>query len=127
MKQKLFRLPLLLIFSRDINRLEHDPVAQYRFNRWCAIFWGGQMIMLPIMIFIAPRLWLKIEFFYVTEASLWANFATHFGAMSAALAAMNTSKTVQNISEDVDEIHDVTDKVDDFLPDTWQPEAPAVQ
>lgn len=126
MIKKLYRLPLVLIFARDVNKLEHDPVAQYRFNRFCAIFWGIQIFLLPVTVFFWPSLWLRIEFFYVTEASLWANFATHFGAMSAALAAMNSDKTIRDMSEDIDDVHTVTDKVEDLLPLppalTWQPD-----
>lgn len=115
MIKRLYHLPLLLIFSRDLKSLEHDPVAQYKFNRWCAIFWFLQMVLVPVMIFYYPGMWLKIEFFYLTEASLWANFATHFGAMSAALAAMQTDKTVHAISEDVTDLSDDVDDIHDVV------------
>jgi hypothetical protein len=42
----------------------------------------------------------------ILEVSLWANFATHFGAMSSALAAKNTTATVKEAAEAVDDIHE---------------------
>jgi hypothetical protein len=59
----------------------------------------------------------------IEEISLWANFATHFGAMSAALAAQNTTQiasdvsgTVADMSDTIEDIHTVTTRVDDILP-----------
>lgn len=115
MKQKLKATPLMMVLFKDVNLLEHDAGTQYKFNRWWAIFWLLQMICLPVFILTWNTLWLKIDFFYVTEASLWANFSTHFGAMSSALAARNTSKTVADVADDVDDIKDDVSNVADVL------------
>lgn len=98
----------MLVF-KDVDRLEHDPHEQYKFNRFWAFFWGSQMFVLPIITWKFPHVWMKIEFFYVTQASLWANFATHFGAMSAALAADKTKGVVEDMSDGIDDIGKDTD------------------
>lgn len=106
------------VIKKDVSALESNATTQYKFNRFWACFWATQMIALPVFIHYFPKYWLGIEFFYVTQASLWANFATHFGAMSAALAAMNTDRTVSTIAKGVtdvsEDVADVSDDVDDI-------------
>lgn len=85
MKRLRATLPIMFIM-KDVDHLEHDPKSQYRFNRFWAIAWGVVLIGLPFF----PTLYAHtISALIIQEISLWANFATHFGAMSAALAASN--------------------------------------
>lgn len=114
------------LITRDIRHLEHDATSQYRFNRFWATIWG--ISMAAVVVPLWPHSLNAFVQLLILEVSLWANFATHFGAMSAALAAMNTSKTlddtsdvVKDLSEDIDDIHAVT--VDDSaLPAvSWKP------
>jgi hypothetical protein len=116
--KKLRATPPLMLLMKDINNLEHDAASQYKFNRFWAILWSLVMVGVPFI----PELRHPLLSLLIMEASLWANFATHFGAMSAALAAMNTSQTVQHaagaiddLSDDIEDIHDVT--VDHALPE----------
>jgi cobalamin biosynthesis protein CobD/CbiB len=117
---KLKATPPIMLLMKDISMLEHDAATQYKFNRFWAIFWGGMMICLVFF----PSLYNgNVSAFIITEVSLWANFATHFGAMSSALAASNTTKTVRDVgatvmdmSDDIDDIHDATDHLDTILP-----------
>lgn len=77
-----------MLFRRDIHRLEYDPAAQYRFHFVLTWTWFLTMIGLPFL----PSLWgHNLPALIIQEISLWANFATHFGGMSAALAARQTS------------------------------------
>ena len=114
MKQRVkYRLPIVMFFVRDLDKLENDAATQYSFNRFWAVIWFCAIVAVPFI----PRLYTHdIGVLIIIEISLWANFATHFGAMSSALAARNTSKTVKNISEDVDDIHDAVaeDKPEPF-------------
>ena len=111
--------PWMLII-KDIRLLEHDAASQYRFNRTCAIIWAGAMLALLIPLW--PHNLQAFVQLLILEVSLWANFATHFGAMSAALAAKNTTRVlgdtsdvVEDISDDIDEIHAVTKQVQEIL------------
>jgi hypothetical protein len=79
---------LALLFKRDIQALEYDPGAQYKFHFFWTWTWFLAMIALPFF----PVLWgHTLPALLIQEISLWANFATHFGAMSSALAAKGSS------------------------------------
>lgn len=101
--------PLAMIILKDVELLEHDADSQYKFNRVAALFWLCNMPLVVVLSVAFPKIWLQISVMYLIQASLWALVATHFGAMSAALAAVKTTSTVQEVSDDVEEIHDVTD------------------
>lgn len=110
-----------MIVFKDVNRLEHDPGAQYRFNRFWAIFWALQMPLVILLDLQFPHFWILISVMYFTQASLWANFATHFGAMSSALAADKAKAVVDDISEDVDDLGEDIDHIHAaILPDAVQ-------
>jgi hypothetical protein len=115
MKQKVKASPVVMFFAKDIGRLEHDPNSQYRFNRFWAIFWFLQMPMIALLLILFNHLWIEISIFYVTEASLWANFATHFGSMSSSLAAINTTKTVTAIDDNVDDMQQDVSQIADVF------------
>lgn len=97
-----------MFIYKDVHKLEHDASSQYRFNRFWASIWFCTMIAIPCI----PSLYAhNISALIITEVSLWANFATHFGSMSSALAAMNTTKTVSNIDDNVDDIQDTVSEI----------------
>jgi hypothetical protein len=111
MKQKLKATPLMMILFKDVQLLEHDPKAQYKFNRVSLIFWLVNMPLVIVLEVLFPSFWLKISVMYLIQASLWALVATHFGAMSAALAANNTTATVNDAAGDIDDIQDNISKI----------------
>jgi hypothetical protein len=104
MKRKLKATPIAMFIFKDIDKLEHDPVSQYKFNRNAALIWLVTMIGVP---FVGNLYDHNISALIITEVSLWANLATHFGAMSGALAAMNTTKKIDNIDNTVDGVGDI--------------------
>lgn len=72
------------LFARSLKSLEYDPHVQYRFHQSFMFFWLiaiAGVWFAPAFHDVAARL--------IMEVSLYANFATDFGAMSAALAAGN--------------------------------------
>jgi hypothetical protein len=76
---------MLMMFRRDIHNLEYDPQTQYRFHFYAAWFWFSCMLLVPLI----PQFRHALLSLLIMEASLWANFATHFGSMSSAIAARN--------------------------------------
>lgn len=95
-------------FGRGIHSLEYDPKAQYRFHQIASSFWFLTMIGTPFF----PSLYSNsLGILVVLEVSLYANFATEFGSMSAAEAA------IQNTSNDI--------IVPNALPGTIAPEVKA--
>ena len=84
-----------MLIRRDVHQLEYDPATQYKFHFTLTWFWFISMVALPAV----PILWgSSLPALVVQEISLWANLATHFGAMSAALAAKQTSQISTNNS-----------------------------
>ena len=75
------------VITKDIKKLEYNPQAQYTFNLWCMWFWFWNMPLIAVLLIWFNQFWMQISIFYVAEASVWALVATHFGAMSASLAA----------------------------------------
>lgn len=74
------------LLARKVHGLEYDPHIQYRFHQTFAILWFCALWVLPFF----PKLYgHSVSALIIQEISLWANFATDFGAMSAALAAGN--------------------------------------
>ncbi len=66
------------------HRMETDPHLQLRFHGFFTAFWALAMIVLPFV----SALWVNYPALVIEEVSLWANAATHFGAMSSAIAAI---------------------------------------
>jgi hypothetical protein len=72
------------IFIRD---LESNPYAQYRVHYFGVIYWLVNFPAVALLFFLEPRLWLKLGIFITLIYSIYANFATDYGSMSAAMAA----------------------------------------
>jgi hypothetical protein len=55
------------------------PHTQVVFNAACTAAW---LVMVPVTLLVTP---LRTAILYVALMSVWANFATHLGALIAAL------------------------------------------
>lgn len=106
--------PPVMFILKDVRHLEHDPHSQYKFNRFWAIIWFVTIIAAAIALWPSNRT--QFVQLLILEVSLWANFATHFGAMSAALAASNTSQDTKEMAEDLDTMAKVAEKMDEIVP-----------
>ena len=82
--------PLIMLFRRDIRKLEYDPATQYRFHFTATWTWLTSMPLTAAIFW--PHSLAQLAQLLILEISLWANVATHFGAMSAALAAKQTGQ-----------------------------------
>ena len=61
---------------------------QYQFHKWAMRTWlATGLVAVPCVFFLDPHLWAQLALFFVTEISLYANWVTHLGSMSAAEAA----------------------------------------
>jgi hypothetical protein len=70
-----------------VNDLETNPRTQYKVHLYGAIYWLVNFPLVIALFFGAPALWLKLGIFITLIYSIYANFATDYGAMSAAMAA----------------------------------------
>ncbi len=77
------------VFRLFIRDLELNPHAQYTVHKWGAFYW---LVNFPLVIGLyvfEPATWVQVGVFITLIYSVYANLATDYGAMSAALAAMH--------------------------------------
>lgn len=74
-----------------IKDLETNPKTQYKVHLWGAAYWLINFPAVTALFFFAPVLWLKLGIFITLIYSIYANFATDYGSMSAAMAASGGS------------------------------------
>jgi hypothetical protein len=70
-----------------VKDLETNPRTQYKVHFYGAIYWLANLPLVVLLFFLAPSLWLKLGVFITLVYSIYANFATDYGGMSAAMAS----------------------------------------
>jgi hypothetical protein len=70
-----------------IKDLETNPKTQYKVHFWGVVYWLINFPLVAYLFFGLPLIWLKWGIFITLVYSIYANFATDYGSMSAALAA----------------------------------------
>jgi hypothetical protein len=76
-----------------IKDLETNPKSQFSVHKWGAVYWLVNFPVITALYVFEPHLWLALGIFITLIYSIYANFATDYGAMSAALAAMPPAQT----------------------------------
>jgi hypothetical protein len=85
-QQPLMRHGWLKFFIAD---LETNPRSQYKVHKWGMYYWLINFPLVTLLFFFAPGLWLRLGIFITLIYSIYANFATDYGSMSAAMAAFD--------------------------------------
>ena len=70
-----------------IKDLETNPRTQYKVHLYGAVYWLVNFPLITLLFFFEPALWLKLGIFITLVYSIYANFATDYGSMSAAMAS----------------------------------------
>ncbi|MGD0244995.1 MAG: hypothetical protein ABSB59_32350 [Streptosporangiaceae bacterium] len=70
-----------------VSDLETNPHTQYKVHLYGVIYWLINFPAICYLFFGQPTLWTKLGIFITLIYSIYANFATDYGAMSAAMAA----------------------------------------
>lgn len=70
-----------------VKDLETNPHTQYKVHFYGVVYWLINFPLVCYLFFFQPTLWLKWGIFITLVYSIYANFATDYGAMSAAMAA----------------------------------------
>jgi hypothetical protein len=70
-----------------IRDLETNPHAQFGVHKWGMWYWVVNFPLVTALFFLEPSVWLKWGLYITLIYSIYANFATDYGAMSAAIAA----------------------------------------
>ncbi len=73
-----------------VTDLETNPHTQYKVHLWGVVYWLANFPAVTLLFFLEPALWLKLGIFITLVYSIYANFATDYGSMSAAMAAYDT-------------------------------------
>ena len=73
--------------GKFIKGLEYDPRIQYKVHLYAMWWWVLNFIAVILVFAVANHTWQVISVLYLVLVSLYANWATDYGAMSAALAA----------------------------------------
>lgn len=84
-----------------IRNFESNPRVQYRVHLIATYYWLLNFPIVAYLFFFQAPVWIKLGLLLNTFYSLYANFATDYGAVSAALAAQ------QNANEAVIDLLDL--------------------
>lgn len=75
-----------VLHPRFMDEFENDAKTQAKFHQRMSYFWILTMLLAPLAFF--PRDTTSLIQLLILEVSLYANFATEFGALSGAQASM---------------------------------------
>lgn len=70
-----------------IKDFETNPALQYRIHMTFTYVWLANMLLAISVFLFLPGVWQAVSVLYLVCISLYANFATDYGAVSAAIAA----------------------------------------
>lgn len=73
--------------SRFIKDFETNPHVQYKVHRIGMWFWTINFPLIALLYIFLPRVWAATGIFITLEYSIYANWTTDAGSMSAAMAA----------------------------------------
>lgn len=82
------------------RKFEGDPKTQYAWHKWAMRFWLVNAVIVITVFALAPAVWKQVSVLYLVLVSLYANWATDFGAMSAAEAAADEPVSAHKIDSD---------------------------
>jgi hypothetical protein len=91
-----------------LRRFNADPAFQYKLHLVMAYFWATNFIVAIATYELAPRPWAKFSILYLLLVSLYANFATDYGAVAAAVAAKTAAKVEIDSELVADRLDDTT-------------------
>jgi hypothetical protein len=75
--------------KRIVKDFEYNPVTQYKVHLVAMWVWTASMLTVVCLFTLANHFWQIVSVLYLVLISLYANWATDYGAMSAALAAQD--------------------------------------
>lgn len=88
--------PLVFVLTPGMfiaHRLSVDPKWQFKFNSFFSMLWLASMLLVVFFPYLYGH---TISALIIEEVSLWANFASHFGALGANLSAIISDQDLTN-------------------------------
>ena len=80
------------LFRNDVHKLEYDPKAQFEFHRRMSAFWVCNFFLVIVVHQFFDHFWNTVSVLYLILVSLYANFATDYGAMPSSHAALKSDE-----------------------------------
>lgn len=87
---------LIHTLKNDVHKLEYDAETQWRFHRKMSWFWLFNIIVVVVVFIINKAFWEHVSILYLVIVSLYANFATDYGAVPSSYAAMKAQEMSDN-------------------------------
>jgi hypothetical protein len=84
-----------------LSRLEGNPATAYKFHRFMSRFWMANIVIVVAIYFVLPKVWSNASILYLALISIYANYSTDAGAMSAADSA--TDEAITKFAIDADD------------------------
>lgn len=108
---------------RGIHSMEYDPHTQWRYHLAMVWFWLVTITPILVLFFGFEHQWIRWGVFITLIYSLYANWATDFGALHAAWAAFRGDQIMTEQQEREQQLEDIQD----VLADAQQRELAAVR
>ena len=88
-------------FLKFLKDAEDDAATQIKIHRISIRFWIVNFVVASFVFFALPDIWNAYSLYYLTSLSLYANFATDYGALIASQAAYGIGKQAESIAKDI--------------------------
>lgn len=87
-----------------LHDFEENPATQVKFHWFMMVFWIVNLLIGVCLLILTPHLWVAIGVFYVFALSIYANWDTDYGAVSAAQASLHSEYLVQEHNKQPKEV-----------------------
>lgn len=82
-----------------VKGLEDDAAVQAKVHKWACVYWLVNFPVIAVLYFVFPNTWIALGLLVNTFYSLYANFATDYGALSAAQASLHASEAARSTKD----------------------------
>lgn len=92
---------LVKAIVKFIKSAEDDARTQIIVHKIMMRFWMINFCVATFVFFAFPGFWATASIFYVTAISLYANFATDYGALNASQGSLHALEAGERITKEV--------------------------
>lgn len=91
---------LINIVVRFIKNAEDDAATQIRIHKIFTVFWIVNFFAVLLVYSFLPDFWQKASVLYLVLVSLYANFATDYGALTASQGALSALHAAEKLTKE---------------------------
>lgn len=93
---------LVNLIVKFVKSAEDDAKTQIMVHKIMMRVWIVNFCVATFVFFTFPGFWAMASIYYVTAISLYANFATDYGALNASQASLAAGKAALQVAEGLD-------------------------